>query len=69
MSEIANAVCVDDSLAAVKERCLAGEVSYTMLTSGLRGGTIVVCRTQNDASRLLSIYGLRAHARIRDDHC
>lgn len=69
MRDIANAVCVEDDLIAVKDRCEAGDVSYTHLTSGLKAGTIVVCRSPEDANRLLAPYGLRAHARVRDDHC
>ena len=69
MSEIANAICVDDDLQSIKNRCAAGDVSYTFLTSGLKGGAIVVCRTAEDAERLLALYGLRSHRRGRDDHC
>lgn len=69
MSDIANAVCVDDTPQSLKQRCFEEEIRYTLLTTGLRFGAIVVCRTAEDAARLLEVYGDRARLRGSDDHC
>jgi len=66
---IANAVCVDDSPQAVKQRCREEGIHYTLLSEGMRFGTIVVCRTAEDAARVLQVYGDLAHKRVKGDHC
>lgn len=66
---IANAVCVDDTPQAVKQRCREEGIHYSLLSEGLKFGTIVVCRTAEDAAHVLQVYGERAHKRVKGDHC
>ncbi|MBR2270598.1 MULTISPECIES: hypothetical protein [unclassified Sphingobium] len=66
---IANAVCVDDTPQAVKQRCREEGIHYSLLSEGLIFGTILVCRTAEDAAHVLRVYGDLAHKRLKGDHC
>jgi|EndMetStandDraft_9_1072997.scaffolds.fasta_scaffold02191_8 hypothetical protein len=66
---IANAVCVDDAPQAVKQRCREEGIQYTLLSEGVRSGTIVVCLTAEDADRVLQVYGDLAHKRDKGGRC
>lgn len=69
MSDIPNAVCVDDDPQAVRGTCREEGIDFVLLSAGLRNGTIVVCRSGDDVERLLASYGDRAHLRVKGHRC